>query len=483
MGIFKKTVDFLYTPINASIVCLFRIIFGLFLTYQIGYYFGIDYTYQFISGPEVLFHYNELSFFKPLPLGLLKFLQVGLLVAAVGITLGIWYRYAMTYFFIVFTYFSFVDSTLFNNHIYLLSLLSFVMIFIRADTKYCLQIGKKNKENINTLPAWNQYILMFLIALPYFFGGIAKLSYNWLYTNLVSELLSGARDNYLVQLFSEDILIPFIKYGGLLYDLGIVFLLLFRRTRILGFCLILFFNLTNNSILFDDIGIFPFFMICASLLFFNPEKVGSFIDTIFKKKSVEQKLTPKERKRLRKERAKTVETSTIATSEEQATGLNKNQSYRGLVTAALLLFVLFHIIFPFRYHLYTDNPEWTGVASHFSWRMKMQSVQIVTLNFTMQDKATGATGEIGVNTFISQNQSMHIVDRPVNLVLLAKYLKPQIEKKYNIVDPKITADVTVKFNGLPAQQMIFSDVDLTEIDETNYNDLSWIVPLKAQQNK
>lgn len=481
---FKRLTNFFYAPINPSIVCIFRIIFGLIATYQIIYYFKVDYTYQFIAGPEVLFYFNELSFLQPLPLPILKGLHFLLLISTVCITLGVWYRYAISFFFIVFSYFSFMDSTLYNNHIYLFSLFAFAMIFISADEKYSIKSRKRKDIAKMYIPAWHQYILMFLIALPYFFGGIAKLSSNWLHTNLVSEILSATKNNFLTQLFSNDTLIAFVKYGGLIYDLGIVFLLLFKRTRLFAVGLILIFNLTNNSLLFDDIGVFPLFMIVATILFFNPERVGNFTDTLFIKKKKVVKLSQKEKKRLKKQ-LKSKDGNATVTNGDAVVVENSDvlfaKSNKGLVTGLLLVFLIFHLVFPFRYLLHSNNPEWYGPGVHFAWRMKLQAKKVVTLNLTMQDRASGATGEIKEKTFISHNQSLHLVDRPVNLVLLAKYLKPKIEKQYGIVNPKISAEVIVEFNGLPAQQMIVPTVDLTEVDERDYNDLSWIVPLKMSE--
>ena len=59
-----------------------------------------------------------------------------------------------------------------------------------------------------------------------------------------------------------------ISYGGLLFDLLIVPLLLWRRTRPLAFLVALAFHLTNWYLF--NIGIFPWLMIAATLLFFPP---------------------------------------------------------------------------------------------------------------------------------------------------------------------------------------------------------------------
>lgn len=173
-----KLLHFLFKPIDASIVATFRVVFGCFITYQVFTFMKLDFVYQFMTGPEILFPYQELSFLKPLSKSILKVLNLGLLFSAVFITIGFLYRYAMVFFFVVFTYFTFIDTTLYNNHLYLIALIAFVMIFMNADTKYSVKSILSKNENLNFIPAWNKYLLIFLISLPYIFGGIAKLSPN-----------------------------------------------------------------------------------------------------------------------------------------------------------------------------------------------------------------------------------------------------------------------------------------------------------------
>jgi len=469
--------ELFYRPMNPSVVAVYRIFFGLFMVYQMLYYFSIDYTYQFMAGPEMLFHYEWLTFLKPLPVGILQLIHVLLLVAALFIAIGWYYRQAMVFFFLGFTYFTFVDKTLFNNHLYLISLLAFVMIFIKADVKYSLRAWKRPSSFKPTIPAWNQYLLIFLISLPYFFGGIAKLGFNWMDSNLVAELVSQSKPGAIKNLFSEEILVSFLKYGGLLYDLGIVWLLLFRRTRVLGVVLVVIFNLTNNSFLFDDIGIFPFFMICSTILFFNAEKVGAWLGAKLPKKKKEKALSKKQQKRLLKEQ-KRGPSAEEDPKVEQVAAINTSIKYRNLTTAMLCFFVLFQLVFPLRHYAFTHNPEWYGAGMFFSWRMKMQTKEIVKLEMTLANTETQDFGPIEAKTFLSSNQYAHLLDDPDNLILLAKYLTPKAQKEYNINKPAITADIVVRFNGMPSQQMIQPDVDLSKLNEEDVSDRSWIIPLQ-----
>ena len=143
-----KMNQFLFKPINPSIVSIYRIIFGCFMCYQMIVYYNLDYTYQFMAGPEILFSYRGLEFMQPLPILSLKIIHFLLLVSSLLVILGIWYRYAIVFFFIGFTYFSFIDITLYNNHIYLFSLISFKSIKIRLTDSL---IGNTFGYNISNL--------------------------------------------------------------------------------------------------------------------------------------------------------------------------------------------------------------------------------------------------------------------------------------------------------------------------------------------
>ncbi|MFT6017723.1 MAG: vitamin K-dependent gamma-carboxylase, partial [Saprospiraceae bacterium] len=176
--------DRFFKPTNATTLSLFRILFGALMLYQLIYYFRLDYTFQFMAGPEFLFSYPYSSFFVTLPEGVLKGIHFGLILSTVMIIFGWFYRAAMIFFFLGITYFSFIDKTLYNNHLYLLSLISLVMIFMEADAKYSVQ--SKNKD---TVPIWNVWLLQFLLVLVYSYGALAKLSPDWLNGNIPAVMI------------------------------------------------------------------------------------------------------------------------------------------------------------------------------------------------------------------------------------------------------------------------------------------------------
>lgn len=436
------------------------------------WYYKIEYTYKAMSGPEILFPFPYLEFLTPLPLPALNIIHALLLISTLFIGLGIFYRFAISFFFIGFTYFSFVDKTLYNNHFYLMSLIAFVMIFMNADKSFSIRGFFKRDKAPKLIPAWNQYLLMFLIALPYFFGGIAKLHDNWLQSDLCKILINesniGKTDNFL----SNDTLVNFFCYGGLLYDLGIVFLLLFKKTRLLGVGLVLIFNLTNNSFLFNDIGLFPLFMVCSTILFFDSKKLGDFIRKhIIKKES--------EIKQAKKSQKKSTHSSKVPV--QQIVTNPPPFKHKAITTYLIMAFVVFQILFPFRYIFFNDNPEWYSVGSRFSWRMKLKTVAPTDIKMYIKDRKSGQSTDIDFLSFLTSNQKKHIFEDPYQIVHLAKYLGKQAEKRMNFVDPIVTSSITVSFNGLPPQLIIQPDIDLTKVDESPFADNSWIVPLQKKE--
>jgi hypothetical protein len=67
-------------------------------------------------------------------------------------------------------------------------------------------------------------------------------------------------------LFQKEWIHYFMSWGGMLYDITIPFLLLYSRTRIFAFVMVILFHLMTKFLF--PIGMFPYIMIIASMVFF-----------------------------------------------------------------------------------------------------------------------------------------------------------------------------------------------------------------------
>ena len=82
-------------------------------------------------------------------------------------------------------------------------------------------------------------------------------------------------------IFQQDWFYYFMSWSGMLYDLLIPFLLLYSRTRIVAFLLVICFHVLTK-ILFP-IGMFPYIMIFSAIIFFSPKIHKKIVDFLIKK--------------------------------------------------------------------------------------------------------------------------------------------------------------------------------------------------------
>ena len=121
-----------------------------------------------------------------------------------------------------------------------------------------------------TVPVWALWLLRAQVGIIYIYGGVAKLNGDWLRGEPMRTWLRHRVDDpSLASLVAEEWVVGLFSYGGLLFDLLVVPLLLWRRTRALAFVAALGFHLTNAALF--QIGIFPWLMIAATTVFFTPD--------------------------------------------------------------------------------------------------------------------------------------------------------------------------------------------------------------------
>src|SRR5690606_1826529 len=99
-----------------------------------------------------------------------------LLLAAVCITLGACYRVAAAVFFLGISYVFLLEQAFHLNHMYLVSLISFLMILVPAHRAFSVDAWLRPKLRSETAPTWALWLLRAQVGIPYFYGGIAKLN-------------------------------------------------------------------------------------------------------------------------------------------------------------------------------------------------------------------------------------------------------------------------------------------------------------------
>ena len=200
--------------IDGTSIGIFRIGFGVLMIWEMYYLRSIDFVQNFIEGPQLSLKYHFASFIDPLPPVVLEMLIILLMISCILIVLGKLYRYAMAFFFLGFSYIFLLDKAYYNNHLYLICLIALLMIFIPADRN--IVRTKKDASQRKDIKKWHLLVLKLQIVIVYFFGGIAKLNYDWLVNQQPVKIIleQKATDSIFSGLLLTDVTTYFIAYGG-----------------------------------------------------------------------------------------------------------------------------------------------------------------------------------------------------------------------------------------------------------------------------
>ncbi len=138
----------------------------------------------------------------------------------------------------------------------------------------------------------------------------------------------------------------------------------------------------------------------------------------------------------------------------------------------MAVFLIFQIIFPFRYLAYPDSLFWTEEGYRFSWRVMLME-KAGTVSYHLTDPKTGNQTEIDPSDYLTENQEKQLATQPDLILQFAHFLEEEFEKT-GIENPKITAESYVTLNGNPSRLLINPDTDLTKIRE-DFHHKKWIL--------
>jgi vitamin K-dependent gamma-carboxylase len=245
---------------------------------------------NYFIGPEIHFNFPY-SGFEWLPLLPERWFYALLGVMAfsgLAMALGLFYRVSAAAVFLTSGYLFAVESTrtYYQSYYYIELLFTCLMMWMPAARRYSLDAWfGRNKGERETIPFWPVFLLRSQLVVMYFFGGVAKLNADWLldaaplrwalreaHVGTVFEPYLSPAHLAVVKAFLHDVRFAyFLSYAGVVFDLGIGFLLLIRRTRILGLILMAVFHATNHFIIYDNIDWFPLVGLATALIFLEPD--------------------------------------------------------------------------------------------------------------------------------------------------------------------------------------------------------------------
>ncbi|MEO2030889.1 MAG: HTTM domain-containing protein [Planctomycetaceae bacterium] len=433
----------LFEPVDLLPLACFRIFFGAMMLYHVGAKLHDRWVEYFYIRPDFHLTYWGFSWVRPWP-GQGMYVHFGVMgLAAIGILTGSFYRVSAAVFALCFTYVFLLEKALYQNHYYLICLLSSIMMFVPAHRMWSVDAYWKPTIRAQTVPRIWLSLLRIQVAIPYLYGGIAKINYDWLHGMPMRLWLERRADFPVIgPWLTNDIAVILFAWGGLIFDLLIVPALLWRRTRLLAYLIAVGFHLAN-SVLWN-IGIFPWFMIGATLLFFP---VDSFRKILVRRPVPCQRL-----------------------SESTARWSWKEQT----TVAGVGLYVAWQLLFPFRHFLYPGNVSWTEEAHHFSWHMLLREKD-VGIRLFMHHKQSGDRGLLKLSEFLGERQLSRMAKDPDMILDFVHHVRDHY-RDHGQGEVEIRVLALASLNGRKPQLLIDPTINYAAVERV-WGTQPWIVPL------
>ena len=434
------------TPVYAIVV--FRIVFATMLLASIIRFWQKGWIEELYIRPSFFFSYYGFEWVKPL--GSYTYLLFGVCaLACLFVAIGLFYRVASVLLFLSFTYIELMDKTTYLNHYYFVSLISFLLIFLPANSHFSVDAWRKRKS-ITHIPRFYLDVVRVMITILYVYAGLAKLNADWLLQAQPLRTWLPAKNNLPIigPLFNEVWVAYLFSWFGCLYDLTIPFWLSWKKTRWWAFATVIVFHLVT-ALLFP-IGMFPYIMIVSALIFFPAsfhKRIIKEITSFFGFRKYVDTLQP-----------------TFAVAKTQA-------SWPGII---LIIFLGVQLLVPFRYALYPGELFWTEEGYRFSWRVMLMEKTGYTV-FLIREPGSGRQVQVDNSLYLTRLQEKQMSFQPDMILEFAHHLADDYRRK-GWTDPAVFAESYVTLNGRPGKLFIDPGVNLAAQKES-FKHKTWIIPL------
>ena len=315
-------------------------------------------------------------------------------------------------------------------------------MLLPLDREGSLRVVLRPGDRRTEVWAWVLWLLRFQFGLVYVFGGLAKIGADWLLFGepLRIWLAANAELPVLGRLFGEPWVAVAMSWCGMLFDLSIVPLLSWRRTRAFAYALVVVFHALTGALF--HIGLFPWIMSAAATLFFDPAWPRRLLERLGAKAAPPTRRPP--------------------------AGATLSRASFALLGA----YALVQVLVPLRHFAYPGNTLWTEEGFRFAWRV-MLIEKSGELDLTVVDRE-GRRVHVAPHAYLTPFQERMAETQPDMILELAHVVARDFEQKTG-GPVRVYADAQVSFNGRRRAPMIDPTVDLAR-ERDGLAPKTWILP-------
>jgi vitamin K-dependent gamma-carboxylase len=423
--------------------------FGLLIALESFGAIATGWVQEVLIDPNFTFSFIDFEWLQPLP-GSGMYFYYGLMgLCGLGVMIGFRYRTSMILFALLWTGSYLMQKSAYNNHYYLLCLLSWLMVFLPAAKDYSIDALKTGQRS-NQMPFWVLILIIGQVWIVFTYATVAKLYPDWLDGRVIALFMEGKK-NYLIigPWLQNELLQKVIIWGGIVFDALIIPGLLWKRTRNVAFILSLGFHLFNSAVF--QIGIFPFMSIAFAFFFFSPktlrEKFGPWLTRFENRYS----------KRF----------------DQGRHGNDLRTRQTAWVPLLIITYLLIQMLLPLRHYLIQDSVLWTEEGHRMSWRMMLRARKGIT-SFYVMEPGTGVKSVYPLRGLVTQKQLKMLSSHPDFIWQMAQKIKAIEATKGREVEVYVRSRLSV--NGRDYAPFIDPDVNLAAEPWDPWRHHSWILP-------
>lgn len=439
----------LFARMDIASLAVLRMLFGIIIMSEAWRYTDLIRIVAKFTRQDFYFKFRFFEWVGPISPEAMRWLFIAYFLSGLFITLGILYRPAIITAVVCISYIFLVDATNYLNHFYLVIIFTSLMFFVPAHRAWSVHVWIFPKSALQTVPAWCVWLLRFELGLVYSYAALAKMNVDWINgMPLFKWIGDKATATGPGQILSWPILIYGFSYGGLVYDLLVTPLLLIKRTRAMAYCLCLSFHLTNYYLF--NIGIFPWFMIATTTIFFEPDWPRSFLNFFLPKRFVLVTLPSYVPRRW--------------------------NGWQTFGVSILAVHMVFQALFPLRHFVYPGYVGWDEEGHNFSWHMKLRGKH-GSATFTVRDPETGRSQQIDTKRYLTKRQETKMVSRPELILQFAHFLRDT----YTIKGEKpaeVYVESKIRLNSRKSQRLIDPSVNLAAEEDPLFAPRKWVFPIR-----
>jgi len=430
--------EFLFKRIDNTGLALWRIAFGLLISIEAFGAIATGWVREVFVEPQFTFNFIGFDFLQPLPgNGMIYYF---LLMGCFGllVMMGYKYRWAMACYALMWTCVYLMQKSSYNNHYYLLMLVCWMMVLFPASRYLSFDAKKESFKKLH-MPQWVKVVFILQIWIVFTYASVAKMYPQWLDGTAPALFMAGKKNYWLIgEWLQQPWVHQSIVYVGILFDLAIIPLFLWKKTRLFAFYLSLFFHLFNSVVF--QVGIFPYMSIAFAFFFFSSE-------TLIKRFKLKRPIYSEAKVILPK--------------------------FKSVGITLFSIYFLFQIGLPLRHWFIEDDVLWTEEGHRLSWRMMLRS-RSGLLVFWVEDKATGNRTNYPYQPLLTNKQRGDVRSKPDFIWQMAQRIKKMEAEQGR--DVAVYAVCRVKINGGAYYDFIDPEVDLGSVPWEPFKHHEWILP-------